>query len=79
MCLLLFVGIGMWFGAADGSFESGLGLVALWWASLFIGSACGIWACRIDDDTSEDAHYFGSLVAGIRDEWQHPTRATRGR
>ncbi|MGH3358788.1 MAG: hypothetical protein ACRDO7_08290 [Nocardioidaceae bacterium] len=80
MCLLLFVSIGMWLGAAGASFESSLVLVALWWGSLFLGAACGIAACRIDDDTTEDAHYLGSLVTGIRHEWQHPPRsATRGR
>lgn len=69
MCLLLFVGIGMWLASDGASFESDLGLVALWWGSLLVGAGCAIGSCRIDDDTSEDAHYLASLVAGIRSEW----------
>lgn len=71
MCLLLFLGLAMWLAGAGASIESNLGLVTLWWSSLFVGAACGIGACRIDDDTSEDAHYLASLFAGIRREWHH--------
>lgn len=71
MCLLLFVSIGLWFASDGGSFRSDLGLVALWWGSLLVGAGCAIGSCRIDDDTSEDAHYLESLLAGIRREWRH--------
>jgi hypothetical protein len=45
-------------------------LVALW-ASGVAGFGLSIAACRVDDDSTDDPHYFGSIVRGLRDEWHH--------
>ncbi|UPK73370.1 hypothetical protein MU582_13080 [Nocardioidaceae bacterium SCSIO 66511] len=68
-CLALVVGLAAWMGAADLSFQAHPTLAAVWWGSLLLGSAFGVGACRIDDD-SDEAHYLSSIVAGIRQEWK---------
>ena len=69
-CLALVVGLAAWMGAADVSLQSHSALAALWWGSLLLGSALGVGACHIDDD-SDEAHYLSSLLSGIRREWRH--------
>jgi hypothetical protein len=31
-------------------------------------------ACRVEDDSTDDPAYFTSIVAGLRAEWQRPSR-----
>lgn len=49
-------------------------LVALW-ASGVAGFGFSIAACRVDDDSTDDPRYFGSIVRGLRDEWHHDRAA----
>jgi hypothetical protein len=49
-------------------------LVTLWVSGL-VGFGLSIAACRVDDDSMEDPHYFGSIVRGLRDEWHHDRAA----
>ena len=53
--------------------ESAL-LVTLW-ATGLAGFGLSIAACRVDDDSTDDPHYFGSIVRGLRDEWHHDSAA----
>jgi len=45
------------------------------WASGLAGFGLSIAACRVDDDSIEDPHYFGSIVRGLRSEWHHDDAA----
>jgi hypothetical protein len=49
-------------------------LVALWVSGL-AGFGLSIAACRVEDDSLEDPHYFSSIVRGIRSEWHHDDAA----
>jgi hypothetical protein len=50
-------------------------LLATLWASGVAGLGLSILACRVDDDSTDDPHYFGSIVRGLRDEWHHDSAA----
>jgi hypothetical protein len=49
-------------------------LVAMWVCGV-AGFGLSIAACRVDDDSMDDPHYFGSIVRGLRDEWHHDSAA----
>ena len=46
-------------------------LLVILWVSGPVGFGASILACRVEDDSTEDPHYFGSIVRGLRDEWHH--------
>ena len=50
-------------------------VLGILWASGLIGFGASIAACRVEDDSTEDPHYFGSIVRGLRDEWHHDNAA----
>jgi hypothetical protein len=50
-------------------------LLVVLWTSGVAGFGLSIAACRVDDDSTEDPHYFGSIVRGLRDEWHHDSAA----
>ena len=41
------------------------------WVSGPVCFGASILACRVEDDSVEDPHYFGTIVRGLRDEWHH--------
>jgi hypothetical protein len=50
-------------------------VLAVLWASGLVGFGASIAACRVEDDSTEDPRYFGTIVRGIRDEWHHDNAA----
>jgi hypothetical protein len=50
-------------------------LLAALWTSGLAGLGLSIAACRVEDDSIDDPHYFGSIVRGIRREWHHDDAA----
>jgi hypothetical protein len=50
-------------------------LLVTLWASGVAGLGLSIAACRVDDDSTDDPRYFGSIVRGLRDEWHHDNAA----
>lgn len=49
------------------------GLMAAVWGSGLGALALTVAACRVADDSTDDPEYFGSIVHGIRAEWQRPS------
>ncbi len=47
-------------------------LMAAVWGSGLGALALTVAACRVADDSTDDPEYFGSIVQGIRAEWQRP-------
>ena len=50
-------------------------LLVTLWASGLAGFGVSIAACRLADDSTEDPHYFATIVRGLRDEWHHDSAA----
>jgi len=50
-------------------------LLVTLWATGLAGFGLSIAACRVEDDSIEDPHYFGSIVRGLRAEWHHDDAA----
>jgi hypothetical protein len=50
-------------------------LLAVLWVSGLTGFGVSIAACRVDGDSTDDPHYFGTIVQGLRDEWHHDSAA----
>ncbi|HKE68866.1 MAG TPA: hypothetical protein VKB55_06410 [Nocardioidaceae bacterium] len=46
-------------------------LLVILWVSGPVGFGASILACRVEGDSTEDPHYFGTIVQGLRDEWHH--------
>jgi len=53
---------------AGASRESPAILLCLWGASL-AALSLAVAACRVEDDSTDDPQYFGSIVHGLRAEW----------
>lgn len=50
-------------------------LLATLWSSGLAGFGVSIAACRVEDDSTDDPQYFGTIVRGLRDEWHHDNAA----
>ncbi len=48
-------------------------LMPVVWVSGLAALVLTVAACRVADDSTDDPAYFGSIVRGIRAEWQRPT------
>jgi hypothetical protein len=46
-------------------------VLVILWVSGPVSFGASILACRVEDDSVEDPHYFGTIVRGLRDEWHH--------
>ncbi len=53
-------------------FDTGMVMAAVWVSGLG-ALALTVAACRVADDSTDDPAYFGSIVEGIRAEWQRPS------
>lgn len=54
------------------SFGSAGALMTSWWVSGIAALLFGVAACRIEQDSTDNADYLGSIVHGLRDEWRRP-------
>ena len=46
-------------------------VLVILWVSGPVSFGASILACRVEGDSTEDPHYFGTIVRGLRDEWHH--------
>jgi len=68
-----------WFIAVSlvvtGSVPLGSAVLAALWVGGIGALVLTVAACGVEDDSTDDPAYFGSIIEGLRAEWQRPSRS----
>ncbi|MGH3424718.1 MAG: hypothetical protein ACRDO8_08320 [Nocardioidaceae bacterium] len=67
-CTVVFIALA-WTFVRQPFHDVGL-LMGSWWASGIAALALGVAACRVEEDSTDNARYLVSIVHGLRDEWR---------